>query len=124
MGILDVQAEVDTLEAEMATTRTAGRSRGAVMAHSFFHLTTPRPAPSEENPLLALTPEEFEAFCAEAQPLFQALVETVNTTARRIPSSPDGLLHRRGYAAGDAQAGRGGGRSGCMMASAADEEAA
>ena len=48
------------------------------MAHSFFHLTTPRPAPSEENPLLTLTPEEFDAFCVEAQPLLQALVETVN----------------------------------------------
>ena len=55
------------------------------MAHSFFHLTTPRPAPSEETPFLALTPEEFEAFCAEAQPLFQALVETVNTYSEAHP---------------------------------------
>ena len=55
------------------------------MAHSFFHLTTPRPAPSEENPLLTLTPEVFEAFCAEAQPLFQALVETVNAYSETHP---------------------------------------
>jgi hypothetical protein len=56
------------------------------MAHSFFHLTTPRPAPSEENPLLALTSEEFEAFCAAAQPLFQALVETVNAYGEAHPA--------------------------------------
>jgi hypothetical protein len=56
------------------------------MAHSFFHLTTPRPAPSEENPLLALTSEAFEAFCAEAQPLFQALVETVNAYSEAPPA--------------------------------------
>jgi hypothetical protein len=55
------------------------------MAHSFFHLTIPRPAPSEENPLLALTPAAFEAFCAEAQPLFQALIETVNTYSEAHP---------------------------------------
>jgi hypothetical protein len=56
------------------------------MAHSFFHLTTPRPTPSEDNPLLALTSEEFEAFCAEAQPLFQALVETVNAYSEVHPA--------------------------------------
>jgi hypothetical protein len=56
------------------------------MAHSFFHLTTPRPAPSEENPLLALTSEAFEAFCAEAQPLFQALAETVNAYSEAHPA--------------------------------------
>ena len=56
------------------------------MAHSFFHLTTPRPAPSEESPLLALTSEAFEAFCAEAQPLFQALVETVNAYSEAHPA--------------------------------------
>ena len=55
------------------------------MAHSFFHLTTPRPAPSEENPLLALTPEAFDAFCVEAQPLLQALVETVNAYSEAHP---------------------------------------
>jgi hypothetical protein len=62
------------------------------MAHSFFHLTTPRPAPSEENPLLALTREEFEAFCAEAQPLLQALVATVNTYSEAHPE-----LHLMAY---------------------------
>ena len=56
------------------------------MAHSFFHLTTPRPAPSEENPLLALTPEAFDAFCVEAQPLLQALVETVTTYGEAHPA--------------------------------------
>jgi hypothetical protein len=58
------------------------------MTHSFFHLTTPRPTPSEENPLLALTPEAFEAFCAEAQPLLQALVETVNAYSEAHPKLP------------------------------------
>ena len=55
------------------------------MAHAFFHLTTPAPRAHEENPLLALTPEAFEAFCAEAQPLLQALVETVNTSSETHP---------------------------------------
>ena len=55
------------------------------MAHSFFHLTTPRPAPDADNPLLALTGEEFDACCVEAHPLFQALVETVNTYSETHP---------------------------------------
>jgi len=55
------------------------------MAHSFFHLTTPRPGSSEENPLLALTREEFGAFCIEAQPLLQALVETVTAYSEAHP---------------------------------------
>jgi hypothetical protein len=46
---------------------------------SFFHLTTPRPPPEADNPLLDLTSAEFDRCCAEAHPLFQALVETVNT---------------------------------------------
>ena len=62
------------------------------MARSFFHLTIPRPAPSEDNPLLALTSEEFEAFCAEAQPLFQALVEAVNAYSEAHPA-----LHLMAY---------------------------
>ena len=53
---------------------------------SFFHLTTARPSAGEENPLRALTGEEFEAFCAEAHPLFQALVETVNTYSETHPA--------------------------------------
>jgi hypothetical protein len=56
------------------------------MAHSFFHLTPPRPAPNEDNPLLALTSEEFEAFCAEAQLLFQALVGTINAYSEAHPA--------------------------------------
>ena len=55
------------------------------MAQSFFHLTPPRPAPDEENPLLALTGEEFDACCVEAHPLFQALVETVNAYSETHP---------------------------------------
>ena len=62
------------------------------MARSFFHLTTPRPAPSEDNPLLALTSEECEAFCAEAQPLVQALVEAVNAYSEAHPA-----LHLMAY---------------------------
>ena len=32
------------------------------MSHySFFHLTAPRPAPSDNSPLDALTPDEFDA---------------------------------------------------------------
>ena len=53
---------------------------------SFFHLTAPRPAPSDDNPLRALTGEEFDAFCVEAHPLFQALVETVNTYSETHPA--------------------------------------
>ena len=45
--------------------------------HSFFHLTARRPAPSEDKPLRALTPEAFDACCDEAQPLFEALVKTI-----------------------------------------------
>jgi hypothetical protein len=56
------------------------------MAQSFFHLTPPRPAPDEENPLLALTGEEFDACCAEAQPLVEALVATVNTYSETHPA--------------------------------------
>jgi hypothetical protein len=56
------------------------------MAHSFFHLTPPRPAPSEENPLLALTLETFDAFCVEAQPLLRALVETVTAYSEAHPA--------------------------------------
>ena len=56
------------------------------MALSFFHLTTPRLAPSEDNPLLALTSEEFAAFYAEAQPLLQALVEAVNAYSEAHPA--------------------------------------
>ena len=52
---------------------------------SFFHLTIPRPAPGDDHPLRALTGEEFEAFCAEAHPLLQALVETVNTYSETHP---------------------------------------
>jgi len=55
------------------------------MAHSFFHLTTPHPGSSEENPLLALAPEAFDAFCVEAQPLLQALVETVTAYGEAHP---------------------------------------
>ena len=62
------------------------------MAHSFFHLTTPRPTPSEENPLLALTPEAFEAFCVAAQPRWQALIETVNAYSKVHPA-----LHLMAY---------------------------
>ncbi len=53
---------------------------------SFFHLTAPRPASSDDNPLLALTAEEFKACCVEAHPLFQALVETVNTYSETHPA--------------------------------------
>ena len=52
---------------------------------SFFRLTLPRPAPDTDNPLLALTGEEFEACCVAAHPLFQALVETVNTYSETHP---------------------------------------
>ena len=52
---------------------------------SFFRLTTPRPAPGEDNPLLELSGEEFDACCVEAHPLFQALVETVNTYSETHP---------------------------------------
>ena len=55
------------------------------MSQSFFHLTTPRPAPDTDNPLVALTGEEFDACCVEAHPLFQALVETVNTYSETHP---------------------------------------
>ena len=62
------------------------------MARSFFPLTPPRPAPSEEHPLLALTSEECAAFCAEAQPLVQALVEVVNASSETHPA-----LHLMAY---------------------------
>jgi hypothetical protein len=52
---------------------------------SFFRLTLPRPAPDTDNPLLALTGEEFDACCVAAHPLFQALVETINTYSETHP---------------------------------------
>ena len=52
---------------------------------SFFRLTLPRPAPDTDNPLVALTGEEFDACGVEAHPLFQALVETVNTYSETHP---------------------------------------
>ena len=56
------------------------------MAHySFFHLTTLRPAPSDDAPLDALTPDEFDAGVVEGHPLFQALVETVNAYSETHP---------------------------------------
>ena len=36
---------------------------------SFFRLTTPRPAPDTDNPLVALTGEEFEAAQREGRPM-------------------------------------------------------
>jgi hypothetical protein len=53
---------------------------------SFFRLTLPRPTRDADNPLLALTEEDFEACCVEAHPLFQALVETVNTYSETHPA--------------------------------------
>ena len=53
---------------------------------SFFRLTLPRPTRDADSPLLALTEEEFEACCVEAHPLFQALVETVNTYSETHPA--------------------------------------
>ena len=56
------------------------------MAHySFFHLTTLRPAPSDDSPLDALTPDEFDACVVEGHPLFQALIETVNAYSETHP---------------------------------------
>ena len=56
------------------------------MAHySFFRLTTLRPAPSDDSPLDALTPDEFDAGVVEGHPLFQALVETVNAYSETHP---------------------------------------
>ena len=56
------------------------------MAHySFFHLTTPRAASSDDSPLDALTPDEFDACVVEGHPLFQALVETVNAYSETHP---------------------------------------
>ena len=52
---------------------------------SFFRLTLPRPTLDADNPLVALNAEEFEACCVEAHPLFQALVETVNTYSETHP---------------------------------------
>jgi hypothetical protein len=52
---------------------------------SFFRLTRPCPTPDADNPLVALTAEEFEACCVKAHPLFQALVETVNTYSETHP---------------------------------------
>ena len=52
---------------------------------SFFQLTIPRPEPDADNPLRELTGEEFEAACAEAQPLFEALVATVNAYSETHP---------------------------------------
>jgi hypothetical protein len=52
---------------------------------SFFHLTIPHPAPGDDNPLLDLTGAEFDALCTEAQPLFEALVATVNTYSETHP---------------------------------------
>jgi hypothetical protein len=52
---------------------------------SFFRLTSPRPAPDADNPLVALTGEVFDAYCVEAHPLFQALVETVNAYSETHP---------------------------------------
>ena len=52
---------------------------------SFFRRTLPRPTPDTDNPLLALTGEEFDACCVEAHPLFQALVETFNTYSETHP---------------------------------------
>ena len=56
------------------------------MAHySFFHLTTLRPAPSDDSPLDALTPDAFDACVVEGHPLFQALIETVNAYSETHP---------------------------------------
>ena len=56
------------------------------MAHySFFHLTTPRAASSDDSPLDALTPDEFDACVVEGHPLFQALIETVNAYSETHP---------------------------------------
>ena len=53
--------------------------------YSFFHLTIPRPASSDDSPLHMLTSEEFDACVAEGHPLFQALVETVNAYGETHP---------------------------------------
>ena len=53
--------------------------------YSFFHLTAPRPGPSDDAPLDALTPDEFDAGVVEGHPLFQALVETVNAYSETHP---------------------------------------
>ncbi len=53
---------------------------------SFFRLTAPRPTPGDANPLLELTGEAFDACCAEAHPLLQALVETLNTYNETHPA--------------------------------------
>jgi hypothetical protein len=47
------------------------------MAHSFFHLTAPRPSLAADNPLLGCTPEACETFYDEAQPLFEAVVRAI-----------------------------------------------
>ena len=52
---------------------------------SLFRRTLPRPAPDTDNPLLALTGEEFEACSVTAHPLFQVLVETINTYSATHP---------------------------------------
>jgi hypothetical protein len=67
------------------------------MPLSFFHLTTPRPAPSDESPLNALTLDEFDACMVEGHPLFQALVETVNAYSEAHPE----LRLMAGYIAAD-----------------------
>jgi hypothetical protein len=53
---------------------------------SFFHLTAPRPAPQRRQS--APRPDRGgvrRACCAEAHPLFQALIETVNTYCETHP---------------------------------------
>ena len=52
---------------------------------SFLHLTAARPVPSDDSPLAALTPDEFDACVVEGHPLFQALIETVNAYSETHP---------------------------------------
>jgi hypothetical protein len=56
------------------------------MAHSFFHLTAPRPPLAAATPLLGRTPEACEAFYDEAQPLFEVLVTTMARYHRAHPA--------------------------------------
>jgi hypothetical protein len=52
--------------------------------HSFFHLTTAA-NDKETNPILDLTPEEFDTFYAEACPLNDALHDALNAYAAAHP---------------------------------------
>ncbi len=53
--------------------------------HSFFHLSPQSPPPSQRedwNPWDDLTPQEYEAAFAGAQPLFEVLLATIDAYAQ------------------------------------------